>query len=189
MCCVNDMRAFYLCHDKRLLGVVLQELDSLVMDHQVLTHEQAEILRQGIVPSIIPGSPELEQLVCDHRKSTSVKDGYIIKPIRQGRGQDIMFGTDMTYNDWNALLSLLRDPRQTARGPRYVLQPVIKQPGFEVMDDNAKTRRRTIIGTCFVTNGTFHGMGVWKAAEGRICNISNGGFRLLSVSCQRLLRN
>ncbi|RAL16828.1 uncharacterized protein BO97DRAFT_420219 [Aspergillus homomorphus CBS 101889] len=63
--CVNDMRSVPLIHDKRILGVLLQELDSLV-GKNVLTAEQAAVLRHGVVPNINPGSPELNELIGPH---------------------------------------------------------------------------------------------------------------------------
>lgn len=37
----------FLVHDKRILGIVLAELDSLVVDHGVLSAEQAETMHHG----------------------------------------------------------------------------------------------------------------------------------------------
>jgi hypothetical protein len=53
--CFNDMRTIFLVHDKRMLGIVLQEIQSLVHEHNVLTAEEGEILRHGIVPTFLPG--------------------------------------------------------------------------------------------------------------------------------------
>jgi len=56
--CFNDLRTIFLVHDKRMLGIVLQELDSLVYRHNVLTLEEAEMLRNGIVPTIPSNNPK-----------------------------------------------------------------------------------------------------------------------------------
>ncbi|RAH78069.1 hypothetical protein BO86DRAFT_403162 [Aspergillus japonicus CBS 114.51] len=80
---VNDLRSVLLIHDKRILGVLLQELDSLV-SKQVLTAEQAAIIRHGVVPTINPGSPELSGLIDQQSRSLIHKDNYIIKPVRSG---------------------------------------------------------------------------------------------------------
>lgn len=66
--CVNDIRTILLVADKRILGVVLQELDNLVNDLKVLTAEQARILRDGIVSTILPGSSELKTLISESRQ-------------------------------------------------------------------------------------------------------------------------
>ena len=57
--CFNDLRTVFLVHDKRMLGLVLEELDSLVA-RNVLSSRQAGILNQGLVHTIIPGSERLE---------------------------------------------------------------------------------------------------------------------------------
>ncbi|KPM41505.1 hypothetical protein AK830_g5103 [Neonectria ditissima] len=48
---VNDVRSVFIAHDKRIPGVVHQELDALVHKH-VITEAQSRILRDGIVPTI-----------------------------------------------------------------------------------------------------------------------------------------
>ncbi|KAL4870424.1 hypothetical protein BDV12DRAFT_195368 [Aspergillus spectabilis] len=51
LCSINDMREIFLVADKRILGIVLQELGDLVHKHGILTLEQAKILREHIVPT------------------------------------------------------------------------------------------------------------------------------------------
>lgn len=57
-----------------------------MVDHGVLRVEQAEILRRGVIPTVIPGSEEAERL---YREGDSTRDEYIINPIRDGRGKGI----------------------------------------------------------------------------------------------------
>ena len=45
LCCFNDLRTIFLVHDKRMLGIVLSELDDLVEKQKILTTLQAERLR------------------------------------------------------------------------------------------------------------------------------------------------
>ncbi|KID85221.1 Aerobactin siderophore biosynthesis, IucA/IucC [Metarhizium guizhouense ARSEF 977] len=45
---VNDMRSVFIAHDKRILGILRQELDALVHKHGALTLAQARILEQGM---------------------------------------------------------------------------------------------------------------------------------------------
>lgn len=63
--CVNDLRSIYLVHDKRMLGIVAQELESLVEKH-VLTADEAEMLQNGIAQTILAGSSELKELSSVH---------------------------------------------------------------------------------------------------------------------------
>ncbi|KAF7591617.1 hypothetical protein BBP40_001317 [Aspergillus hancockii] len=44
---VQDFRSTLLIHDKRILGILHQELDSLTTKHRVLTEKQADLLRKG----------------------------------------------------------------------------------------------------------------------------------------------
>lgn len=53
---VNDLRVSLLVNDQRFLGIILQELNSLVTKHGILTQDQAEALQQCIVLTLLPGS-------------------------------------------------------------------------------------------------------------------------------------
>ena len=46
---MSDLRTIFLLNDKRFLGIIHQELETLVSKHNVLIAEQAEVLRQRIV--------------------------------------------------------------------------------------------------------------------------------------------
>jgi len=86
-------------------GIVLQKLDSLVT-RNILSAEQAARLEKEVAPTILPGSPELEDLVDRSRSSQQLKDEYILKPIRNGKGDGIQFGHQLSYVDWQALEEL-----------------------------------------------------------------------------------
>lgn len=109
-CSFNDLRTIFLVHDKRILGLVLEELDALVSVQKVLTSSQAEILRCGITPTIIPGSREMTALIHTSYENQVAKDDLLLKPIRGGKGAGIMFGSDMTPQAWASQLALLRRP-------------------------------------------------------------------------------
>jgi hypothetical protein len=89
---VNDLRTIFLVNDKRILGIILQELEALVSKHRIHSQEQDEILRQGIVPTILPGSQELKDLIDKSRKGIVEKDKFIIKPCRGSRGAGHLLG-------------------------------------------------------------------------------------------------
>ncbi|KAF7557975.1 hypothetical protein G7Z17_g267 [Cylindrodendrum hubeiense] len=97
--CFNDMRTILLVHDKRMLGIVKQELRSLVA-RKVLTPAQSQVLDKGIVDTILPASPELENILQASKDSPDVKDKYILKPIRGGKGAGIVFGDEITPEEW-----------------------------------------------------------------------------------------
>ena len=75
----NDARSRLIAHDKRVLGIIHQELDDLVSKHHVLTPAQATLLRSRIIPTIIPGSEESRNLLQAHRQGIVSKDDFIIK--------------------------------------------------------------------------------------------------------------
>lgn len=60
--CFNDMRTLLLVHDKRMLGIVLEELDALVA-RNVLLPSEANVLQRGICPTILPGSTNMAQFI------------------------------------------------------------------------------------------------------------------------------
>ncbi|PWY92176.1 hypothetical protein BO70DRAFT_375932 [Aspergillus heteromorphus CBS 117.55] len=166
LCGVNDMRSILLIHDKRILGLLLQELDSLVLKHRVLTAEQAEMLRQGIIPTINPGSLELEQLIEQTKKLAPIQDSYIIKPVRSGRGDGILLGQALSPTQWEALLGGLRDAKLVSGRTVYVVQPLVKQPVVEVVDHRGKVRASHLVGSCHLADGKVTGLGVWRAGGG-----------------------
>lgn len=47
--CFNDLRTIHLIHVKRMLRILVQELESLVNKHKILSEEEAGILKNGIV--------------------------------------------------------------------------------------------------------------------------------------------
>ncbi|ESU08663.1 hypothetical protein FGSG_04440 [Fusarium graminearum PH-1] len=98
--CFNDMRTVLLVHDKRMLGIIRQELPRLTA-RGVLTETQAEALESNIVDTILPGSTELDTLI---QAGPQSRQGYILKPIRSGKGDGIIFGDDLTGDEWTARL-------------------------------------------------------------------------------------
>ena len=105
-CCRNDPRSVFIAHDKRILGIILQELDSLV-DMQVLSLAQAQTLREHIIPTIIPGTTEFRDLLYHTRTNPDIKDQYIIKPVRDARGAGILLGRNLSIEQWQSILTSL----------------------------------------------------------------------------------
>ena len=60
---VNDLRGSLLVNDQCFLGIILQELNSLVTKHGILTQYQAETLQKCIVRTLPPASAELKQWI------------------------------------------------------------------------------------------------------------------------------
>ncbi|PWY80458.1 hypothetical protein BO94DRAFT_162475 [Aspergillus sclerotioniger CBS 115572] len=181
LCCVNDMRSILLIHDKRILGILLEELDSLVEQHRILTAEQAELLRQGVVPTINPGSAKLEQFIDQCTKTNTANDSYIIKPVRSARGEGILLGKELSPTQWEALLIDMRDPKLAPGRAVYIIQPLIRQSVFEVIDHRGDSQVCPIVGCSHLANGKFTGLGCWRAGGTEVCNMNNRAFWTMGV--------
>lgn len=174
---VNDVRSMLLVHDKRLLGILHQELDALVTKHRVLTEAQADLLRKGIVPTIIPGSKELQQLVGLHHQGKVSQDDFILKPVRGSRGAGIVFGDELSVSEWEAILNTLQNPELSRDRALYVIQPIIKQAEEEMfLDEEVGVQTCQRVGTYHIVNGKFLGLGAWRTvvSDQRTCNMATG---------------
>jgi len=63
----NDLRTVFIVHDKRLLGIIPEELPGMV-SRGVLTAEEAEIVVAGITQTINPGSEGVRDLLRDSKE-------------------------------------------------------------------------------------------------------------------------
>lgn len=170
----NDMRTILLAHDKRLLGIILEEMDSLT-SRKIITSEQARRLNQGIAPTILPGSTALAELIAKCKLAESWKDNYILKPIRGGKGAGILFGDELKNDDWLALLETMRSAKLVPGNTSYVIQRKIRQNHYNViLGPKAQSERCHMVGTYHSVNGIFLGLGVWRSGPGRLCAISHG---------------
>lgn len=182
--CFNDLRTVYLVHDKRMLGIVLQEIDSLVQQHRVLNTEEGEVLRRSIVPTVIPGSKEMKDLI--HLGERRLLDGanYLLKPVSSGKGKGIIFGSDLTAKEWINSLRRLSDCH-VKEGPSYVVQRAIKQPQFDVVvpgqGKSPSVMKQYLVGTIMVMNGESLGIGSWRSSSKKICAVSQGGTWMCSL--------
>ncbi|THC87547.1 hypothetical protein EYZ11_013008 [Aspergillus tanneri] len=127
MVAVNDLRISLLVNDERFLGIILQELDTLVTKHGILTPDQANALQQGIVPTLLPGSPELKQWMERNNQDEASKDNYIVKAARQSRGSGHLLGADLSPQEWASIMREMQDPRIRPGVTSYVLQPFVRQ--------------------------------------------------------------
>ncbi|KAI9035032.1 uncharacterized protein KD926_004706 [Aspergillus affinis] len=180
--CFNDMRTVLLVHDKRMLGIVQQELDTLV-ERNVITLAQAAILDQGIASTILPGSLELGQMISSCERDPSLKNGYILKPIRSGKGDGIVFGEDIDSAEWLSRLEGLRSSQLLPSGGTCVVQRKVNQIRYDVvLSPTGVMNKYPLIGTYHTVHGEFLGVGVWRSSPHRICAISHGGAWTCSVT-------
>lgn len=178
--CFNDMRTVLLVHDKRMLGIVKQELPRLVA-RNVLTPGQATTLDRGIVDTALPGSRELEELLQASRDSPQLRNGFLMKPIRGGKGAGIVFGDDLSPEEWVAALERLRTPG-VIPGVSCVVQRRIEPRLYDVvLKPSGEMHSYPLVGTYHVVNGKLLGLGTWRASGGRIVAVSCGGSWICSV--------
>ncbi|KZZ90287.1 hypothetical protein AAL_07388 [Moelleriella libera RCEF 2490] len=178
--CFNDMRTVLLVHDKRMLGIVRQEVPRL-LSRKVLTTMQAEALDSGVVETILPGSTELQTLIQTCVDSPHVRHGLVLKPIRSGKGNGIVFGDDMTAAEW---VSRLQDLvlAKVISGVSCVVQRRITPREYDlVLRASVGMVKYPLVGTYHVTNGRLLGLGTWRASGGRIVAVSSGGSWICSV--------
>jgi hypothetical protein len=179
--CFNDLRTIFLVHDKRMLGIVREELDSLV-GRSVLSEAQADILRHGIAETFLPGSPEVKELLQRSVEDPGLRNDYLVKPIRGGKGAGIIFGDEVSAAEWISHLEQLRSAEFVPGRTTWVVQRQVKQRLYDVvLGASGKRVRYPLVGTYHVVHGDLLGLGTWRSSPGRICAVSNGGSWLCSV--------
>jgi hypothetical protein len=169
---VNDLRVSLLVNDERFLGVILQEINSLVAEHNILTPGQGQALQQGIVPTLLPGSPELKHWVERHIQGKVGKDDYILKAARQSRGRGHLLGADLSPEEWTRIMRDMQDPSIRPGVTSYVLQPCARQVKFDIIgDEDNEVHGSLLVGCYYTINGRFIGLGPWRSSTDRICNV------------------
>ncbi|KAJ4257492.1 hypothetical protein NW762_008616 [Fusarium torreyae] len=178
--CFNDIRTVLLVHDKRMLGIVRQELSQLVA-REVLTEMQARALDSGVVETILPGSNELNALIQASIDSPQLRYGFILKPIRSGKGDGIVFGDDLTASEWTSRLQGLASANVIPGVSCVVQRRILPREYDLVLRASAGMVRYPLVGTYHVANGKLLGLGTWRASGGRIVAVSSGGSWICSV--------
>lgn len=180
--CFNDFRTVFLVHDKRMLGIVLEELENLVQIQQVLSPAQAEILRSGITPTINPGTRNLQMLIKRCRLNPEIKNGFLLKPVRSGKGRGVRFGSDLDAGEWVRELELLQSAEFVLNKTLYVIQRRIQQPRFAILlHGEEKVQHNYLVGTYMSIHGKFLGLGLWRTSSSPICALSQGGTWICSI--------
>ncbi|KAM3073022.1 hypothetical protein ACMFMG_008740 [Clarireedia jacksonii] len=180
--CFNDFRSILLTHDKRMLGIVKQELKSLV-SRRVITRTQAKILDQGIADTILPGSKELRQLITSSQQFSELQYQFLLKPIRSGKGDGIVFGDEWTSEQWISALKRQLNSH-TVSGACVIQRRIVPRLYDLVLKPSGVRVRYPLIGTYLVVHGRLLGLGVWRSSTDKICAISHGGSWLCSVIYQ-----
>ncbi|CAG8195405.1 unnamed protein product [Penicillium salamii] len=173
--CFNDLRTMLLVHDKRMLGIIREELGSL-KSRGVISVDQANRLANGIAPTVLPGSSTLFALDQQSHFSETLKNDYLFKPTRGGKGAGILFGDEINNSDWLAILQTMKSPHIHEKQTSYVLQRKVCQPFYNIFSGSDATPSRCyMVGTFHMVHGKFLGLGIWRCSTGRLCAISTGG--------------
>ena len=178
--CFNDMRTILLVHDKRMLGMVKQELESLVA-RKVLTPAQAQTLDKGVVETVLPGSRGMYQLLRASNSCPELRYEYILKPVRGGKGAGIVFGDEMTHDEWISALTRLQEVDLSSDGTCVVQSRIIPRLYDLILRESGERVRYPLVGTYHVVNGKLLGLGTWRSSGSRICAVSCGGAWICSV--------
>lgn len=179
--CFNDMRTILLVHDKRMLGIVLQEIPNM-KNRQVLSKTLADALEQGIVDTILPQSSEMASLLQASANSILLRNEYILKPIRSGKGDGILFGEDLDPGEWVAELQRLQSQEPRDLHASCVVQRRVFPREYDlILKTSGITDRYPLVGTYHVANGQLLGLGTWRASPDRIVAVSSGGSWICSV--------
>lgn len=173
----NDIRSIFLIHDKRILGILHQELDDLVTKHHVLSQRQADMLRKRVIFTIIPRSKELERLTDSYYQGNVSKNDFILKTIRSGRGQGIVLGQELSTFEWEAILADMKNATLTPNRTVYIIQPLVEQAeGDMFLDEEIGVQRTRRVGTYHSMHGEFVALGLWRVglATNRTTNMTTG---------------
>ncbi|KAF5022838.1 hypothetical protein F66182_5132 [Fusarium sp. NRRL 66182] len=165
---LNDLRTVFIVHDKRLLGIIPEELPGMV-ERGVLTAEEAEIVSSGIVETINPGSEAIQKLLRDSATDPAVRNGYIYKPCRDGMGNGIELGKNLSQQDWLARLSELANP-DVLRPHQHaaVIQKLVNHHWYDIVRHEVPDvtgpgpEKFHLIGSMFMLQSRHFYSGIWR---------------------------
>ncbi|KAL3601850.1 hypothetical protein FPOAC2_06133 [Fusarium poae] len=165
---LNDLRTVFIVHDKRLLGIIPEELPGMVA-RGVLSAEEANIIADGLAQTINPGSEGLRSLIRESEGNPDVRVGYIYKPCRDGMGHGIELGRNMTQEAWLERLKKLATPNVLRpHDNAAVIQKLVDHKWFDMVrhevasDDGAKPNMLHIIGSFFMFNNQNYYSAPWR---------------------------
>lgn len=159
---------FFLLHDKRILGVVLEEIQNLV-DRNVLSLSESIVLRDGIAETLIPGSNALKQLLEQSEQDPLAKNQWIVKPVRDASCNGIRLGIDIEQDEWLSLLERLASRAlYPASDDAYVVQRLVQHAKYDIVRHDVtvvKTEQFHLIGSCHMINSQSLVFGPWRIGE------------------------
>ncbi len=126
--------------------------------------------------TILPGSNELRHPLSMLRAAAQeLRNEYILKPIRGGKGAGIYSATNSVRTNGNPHLGRLQ-ASELALIQSYVIQRRIYPRLYDLVSEDSGARLRyPLVGTYHAVNGRLYGLGIWRSGGGRICAVSSGG--------------
>ena len=176
-CCVNDLRNVFLIQDKRLLGILLDELPNL-QDRGVLNADECKELRQGIAPTLLPGTSEMRSLLKKSESNDALRHKSIIKPVRGAMGNGIILGKNLSQTEW---LSILEQQSSHALLPSegaVVIQELVQHIWYDIVRHDRGTtepKKFHMIASQHMINGKTSVHGPWRLGEEVHVGLGEGG--------------
>jgi hypothetical protein len=163
-CCINDFRNILLLHDKRILGIVLDELDDLKA-RNVVTKEEGVKLKNGLAETLLPGTVALQNLLERSKADPKHKDAWIAKPVRDAACAGIKLGEDMTQDEWIALLEEQSERRLRPTEGAFVIQRLANHVWYDIVRHAVETsepKKFHLIGSHHLVNSRYNMFGPWR---------------------------
>lgn len=167
-CCVSDLRTVFITHDKRLLGIIEQELPDLV-ERGVLTADERQALENGIAHTILAGSNEMQQILKLSKSDEKLRGKYIVKAVRDGFGTGIQMGKGLSQEEWLKLLESQAVKALLPSEGTVVVQKLVDHVWYDIVrhdgDDAGQPKLLHLIGSYHMINGKLGVYGPWRVGE------------------------
>jgi hypothetical protein len=163
-CCTNDFRTILLLHDKRILGIVLEELPNLVRRGR-FTSDEAARLKGGIADTLNPGTDRMSKLYEQSRDNSTIKDGYIIKAARDAACNGIFLGRKISQEQWLDHLARASQHALLPSEDTYIVQKLVDHIWYDIVRhgvDTTEVERFHLIASGHIINSKLFVYGPWR---------------------------
>jgi hypothetical protein len=171
--CYNDLRTIYLILDKRLLGLIRQELPWLVAEGIINWH-QAAVLKRGLAETYFPGSLGYTAV-----GETAPRAQWTLKKALPGKGDGMVFGKNVSAVEWADLVAAKTHLPQRYYGSKRIDLAVRDRSEAE---PTLKRVNWPIVGTLLVINDRILGVSVFRANDRDTIALSTSGTAIAGVT-------
>lgn len=182
-CCVNDLRNVFIIHDKRILGIIIDELPNLEA-RGILTPTERRQLENGIADTLLPGSGRLKELLALSKSDSTQKDGYIIKPVRDASGNGIKLAKHLSQQEWLELLEQQASKPLRPREGACVVQRLADHVWVDIVrhyEDSVQPERFHLTGTYHMINSKLGVFGPWRVGDEVLVSLDGQGVVMSTV--------